>query len=145
MDLRKRVLEVLAGAHLMSLATQDEGGLWVADVIFVYEDDCTVYWMSDPATRHSRAILKNPKVAATITVSLKSQEPNLGIQFEGNARKIDGARYDLVVKHFEKRGRPAPAETDEVLDGNSWYSLTPSKIRLIDETNFGFDAQDVLR
>lgn len=144
MDLKKRTLEVLAKAHLMSLATQDDAGLWVADVIFVYDDDFTLYWMSDPTVRHSQAILKNPKVAGTITASNTKNESNLGIQFEGHAQKIDGARYDLAAKHLSKRGHPVPAETDDILDGDSWYSLTPSKIRLIDEANFGFAAQNVI-
>ena len=144
MDVKKRALEVLAHAHLMSLATQDEGGLWVADVVFIYDDDLKIYWMSDPEVRHSQAILKNPGVAGTITVSNKSKEPNLCIQFAGRAEKIDGARHDLALKHLAKRGYPAPLETDDVLDGDSWYSLTPQKIRLIDEQSFGFDAQDVL-
>lgn len=144
MDIKKRVLEVLASTHLMSLATENDGGMWVADVIFVYDDDLKIYWMSDPNTRHSQAILKNPEVAGTITVSNKSGESNFGIQFSGHAEKIDGARYDLALKHLAKRGHPAPLPTDDVLDGDSWYTLTPSKIRLIDEANFGFAAQDVL-
>lgn len=143
MNLKKRALEVLANAHLMSLATQDEAGVWVADVIFIYDDDFTIYWMSEPGTRHSKAIEKNPQVAATITASNKKNEPNFGIQLEGHAKKIDDARYDLAVKHRTKRGHPAPAETDDILDGDSWYSFTPLRIHLIDEANFGFVAQDV--
>ena len=144
MDLKERAREVLATAHLMSLATLDEGGIWVADVVFIYDNDVKIYWMSDPGVRHSQAILKNHNVAGTITVSNKSKEPNLCIQFAGRAEKIDGARYDLALKHLAKRSYPTPSETDDVLDGDSWYSLIPTKIRLIDEANFGFDAQDVL-
>ena len=143
MNVRPQVLEVLRNSHLMSLATWDESGLWVADLIFVYDDNLNLYWMSDPDCRHSKAILKHPAVAGSITVSTAKKEPNFGIQFEGHAKKIPGARYDLAVKHFAKRGHPAPLETDDVLQGDSWYQLTPTKIRLIDEEHFGFHAQDV--
>lgn len=143
MDLRERVKEVLRGTHLMSLATRDAEGLWVADVIFIYDDDLTLYWMSDPAARHSRAILKSEEAAGTITASAAGKVPNLGIQFAGHAEKIDGPRYDLAVKHYAKRGRPEPKEEDDVLEGDSWYKLTFTKLKLIDEENFGYDAQDI--
>lgn len=144
MDLRERVKEVLAKTHLMSLATWDEDGVWVADVIFIYDDNFTFYWMSDPACRHSQAILKNGQVAGTITASADSNIPNFGIQFSGAAQKIEGPRYDLAVKHHTKRGRPAPAESDDVLHGDSWYQLTSTKLHLIDEANFGYQAQEVV-
>ena len=143
-DLRERVKTVLVNTHLMSLATVDEGGLWVADAIFIHDDSLNLYWMSSPAARHSRAILKHPQVAGTITASTRSKEPNFGIQFAGRAEKIDGPRHDLAVKHYAKRGRPAPGENEDVLQGGSWYKLVPMTLKLIDEANFGYDVQDVL-
>ena len=127
----------------MSLATQDDGGLWVSDLIFIHNDDLNIFWLSNPQCRHSKAILENPNVAGTVTVSNKTGEQNFGIQFEGLAEKIEGARYDLSVKHLFKRGYPVPEITDDVLGQNSWYVLKPSKIRLIDEALSGYMAQDV--
>ena len=99
--------------------------------------------MSDPDCRHSQAILKNEKVAGSITVSNRSKELNFGIQFEGIAKKIDGPRHDLALRHFAKRGNPALLENDDILGGDSWYALELSKIRLIDEKHFGYETQDV--
>ena len=93
--------------------------------------------------RHSQAILKNGQVAGTITASTESKVPNFGIQFSGMAGKCEGPRHDLVVMHYAKRGQPAPAEGEDVLKGRSWYQLTPTKIHLIDEANFGYEAQGV--
>lgn len=134
------VKKVLEGGYLMSLATLDDGGAWVSDVIYIHDEDLTIFWMSDPAVRHSVALLGNPKVAGTITVSSRG-EPNLGIQFEGAAAKIEGSRFDLAVVHFAKRKKPVPKETEDVLDGDSWYQLRPSKIELINEELFGFEKQ----
>ena len=141
MDIKARVLEVLEKTHLMSLATVDDGGAWVSDVIFIYDDDLNIYWMSDPDVRHSKAILKNRKVAGTITETTRSKTPNFGIQFSGIAEKIDKARYDLACKHYEKRGKAKPKENEDILDGDSWYKLIPTKIELIDEENFGFESK----
>jgi uncharacterized protein YhbP (UPF0306 family) len=128
----------------MSLATHDDTGSWVADVIFIYDEDfINIYWMSDPQTRHSKAILKNNKVAGSITYSTKSKESNFGIQFEGIAEQLEGIQFELLVKHLAKRGYPMPelSQAEKILDGDCWYKLTPSKIFLIDEDNFGYDRQ----
>src|SRR3989344_7113140 len=112
-DIKQLIKEVLDQGYLMSLATTDDGGVWVADVIYIFDDDLNIYWMSDPDVRHSKAILKNPKIAGTITVN-NPKENNLGIQFEGVTEKIEGARHDLALKHFLKRKKLAPKETDDV-------------------------------
>ena len=133
----QRIKEVLDKGYLMSLATVVDGGVWVSDVVYVHDDGLHIYWMSDPTTRHSEAIAKNNRVAATITVNSPG-ENNLGIQFEGIAEKIDGRRYDLAKKHYAKRRKPAPKEDEGVLDGDSWYMVIPKKIELIDEKLFGY-------
>ena len=144
MDIKSKILEVLSRGHLMSLATLDDSGPWVADVVYVYDENFSIYWMSDPEVRHSKAILKNAQVAGTITISNKSKEPNLGIQFFGQAEKIDGPRHDLAIKHLTKRGYPEPKETDDILQGDSWYVLRPrQQIDLIDEENYGYDKKSL--
>ncbi|MDP2672144.1 MAG: pyridoxamine 5'-phosphate oxidase family protein [Candidatus Daviesbacteria bacterium] len=143
MDIKTKILEILSHGHLMSLATQDEGGLWVADLVYVYDEDLNIYWMSDPDVRHSKALIENSQVAGTITISNKSRELNLGIQFSGKAKKIDGARYDLTIKHLTKRGYPEPQESDDVLQGDSWYIVRPTKIDLIDEEHYGYDKKNL--
>lgn len=139
-DVRKLIKEVLEKGYLMSLATIDDGGVWVCDVIYIYDDELNIYWMSDPYVRHSKAILKNKNIAGTITANLP-KENNLGIQFEGISEKIEGPRFDLSKKHYAKRNKLEPKETDDVLQGDSWYILKPKKIELICEKLFGFEKQ----
>ncbi|MBI4059532.1 pyridoxamine 5'-phosphate oxidase family protein [Candidatus Giovannonibacteria bacterium] len=139
-DIKQLIKEVLEKGYLMSLATLDEGGVWVADVIYVHDGDFNIYWISSPVTRHSQAIIKNSRVAGTITVSGPGED-NLGIQFEGVAEKVDGERPDLALRHYAKRGKPAPKENEDVLEGDSWYILKPAKIELINEKLFGFEKQ----
>ena len=54
--LRALTQEVLDQAYLMSLGVNDKQGVWVADVIFTYDDDANIYWMSTPERRHSVAL-----------------------------------------------------------------------------------------
>ena len=144
-DIRERIIEVLSQTHLMSLAISDVNGPWVADVIFIYDEDLNIYWMSDPETRHSQAILGNNRVAGSITYSTKSKEHNFGIQFEGVAEQLEGVQFNLLIKHLAKRNYPKPelAQALKILDGDLWYKLTPTKIGLVDEKNFGGDRQEL--
>ncbi len=139
-DLKKLIQEVLEQGYLMSLGIVDSGGVWVADVIYIFDDDFNIYWMSDPEVRHSKAVLINNQAAGTITVSWEKDQ-ELGLQFSGQVEKIDGPRYDLAVKHYAKRNKPEPKEEEDVLDGDSWYVLKPSKIELINGKLFGFEKQ----
>ncbi len=139
-NIKQLITEVLEKGYLISLATIDDGGVWVADVIYVHDEELNIYWMSDPDVRHSQAVLTNSKVAGTITVSGPG-ENNLGIQFAGTAEKIEGPRFDLALKHCAKRGKPVPKETEDVLGGDSWYKLKPVMIELIHEKLFGFEKQ----
>jgi uncharacterized protein YhbP (UPF0306 family) len=139
-DIKSLILEVLEKGYLMSLGTHDDGGVWVCDVIYIFDEDLNIYWMSDPDTRHSKTVLKNPQVAGTITVSGQGED-NLGIQFEGMAEKIEGMRWDLAKKHYAKRKKTEPKESDDVLQGDSWYMIKPKKIELIYERLFGFEKQ----
>jgi uncharacterized protein YhbP (UPF0306 family) len=139
-EIKDLICEVLQKGYLMSLATVDDGGVWVADVIYVFDENLNLYWMSKDSTRHSKAISLNPGVAGTVTVSGQG-EHNLGIQFSGTAEKLEETRFDLGKKHFEKRGKPIPQETDDILHGSFWYCLKPQKIELIYEPLFGFKKQ----
>ena len=139
-DIRNLIKEDLEKGYLMSLGTMDDGGVWVADVIYVFDEDLNIYWMSKPHRRHSEALSKNSKVAGTITVSGKGED-NFGIQFDGMAEKLEGVRFDLAKKHYAKRNKAEPKETEDVLKGSSWYMLKTKKIELICEKLFGFNKQ----
>jgi uncharacterized protein YhbP (UPF0306 family) len=140
MDIKELIKEVLEQGYLMSLGTQDDGGVWVADVIYVFDDELNLYWMSSPDTRHSKAIESASAVAGTITIS-RVGEDNMGIQFSGIATKIQELRPDLVGQHFAKRQKPVPADPDSAMQGRSWYALKPTTIELIYEKHFGFKKQ----
>ena len=140
LNLKQRIIEVLEKGYLLSIGTVDDGGPWVSDVRYVSDDDCKIYWMSDPKCRHSKAIEKNPKIAATIEINFNFGTPNLGLQISGNARKLGLMRPDLAIKYVTRRGKPKPSQASAILNGGyHWYELSPEFIELNDEENFGFD------
>lgn len=137
-EVRQHVLDILNKTHLMSLAVVDDGGPWVCDVIFIYDEGPTLYWLSEIRMRHSKAILKDSRVAATITTNTKSGVPNEGLQISGAAEKIEGEQVELGIKHWNKRGRPLPADNKFLDEARSWYKFTPNKIELIYEPVLGY-------
>lgn len=142
-DIIKLIKEILDKGYLMSLATLDSGGIWVSDVIYVYDNKFNIWWMSKTFRRHSKAILENSQVAGSITITQKPGEPDLGLQIEGKAEKIKGDNLEIAKKHRKKRNKPLPKKDGEVFDvpEDSWYKLTPSKIELIHEPLFGHNKQ----
>ena len=139
MELMDEVRVILSKGYLMSLATIDESGPWVSDVVFVFKENCNIYWLSKPDARHSIAIKNNSKVAASITVNT-SKEPDLGLQISGIAEKIEGDLIDLAKAHRIKRGKSADLRMGELLDnGRCWYVLRPQLIDIIDEVKYGFE------
>lgn len=131
--------EILSQGYLMSLATVDEHGPWVSDVIYIHDEDFTLYWLSVTTTRHSWAILDNPHVAASITVNNEQGQVNLGLQLSGTADKLEGEMPDLVKKHLRKRKKPALAKGESYIRGDqSWYRLVPQRIEIINEEDWGF-------
>lgn len=139
-DIKRRIIEVLEKGYLLSIGTIDDEGPWVSDVRYVSDDDCRIYWMSDPKCRHSKAIEKNPKIAATIELNFNFGTPNLGLQMSGTVRKLGLMRPDLAIKYVTRRGKPEPSQVSAILkSGYSWYEFSPEFIELNDEENFGFD------
>jgi uncharacterized protein YhbP (UPF0306 family) len=142
-QIQSLVGRVLNEGYLMSLGTVDDGGPWVADLIFVVDENMDLYWMSKADARHSQAILKNPRVAGSVTVSNNVGEPDFGVQFEAVAEKIEGGLPEMYARYQAKRRKEKlpMGESAMRLAGMSWYRCRPSYYELIDKSKFGFEKQ----
>ncbi len=144
-EIETLIRDIVDRGHLMSLATVDQAGPWVADVIYVHDADLNLYWLSHTTTRHSQALAIDHRVAATITITTGPKQDNIGLQIEGDAYKMDGDRLDLAGAHLRKRGK-----SDQVVEGeiikpdHAWYRLEPRKIELIYEPKFGFEKRSLV-
>ncbi len=134
-DISRYVQEVLEKGYLMSLATVDTAGPWVADVVYVHKEDFSLYWGSHILSRHSRALERNALVAASITLTQRAGEPDIGLQIAGKAQKVDSGLEELGVLYQRKKGRTEPFLLRE---GYAWYCLRPSFMDLTYEPEFGW-------
>ncbi len=142
-DVKALIKEVLEKGYLMSLATVDEAGPWVSELVYVHDDALNVYWLSVPETRHSQAILKDPRVAATIGLCHgRDLGEKVGLQIQGVAEKIEGDLLAMAKLDAAKRGKPEPTREGEIFQrGQSWYRLRPTKIDLIHQPLFGYEKK----
>jgi uncharacterized protein YhbP (UPF0306 family) len=141
-ELKGLAAKVLEDAYVMSLGTVDEGGVWVADVIHVHDEDLSLYWLSLPKARHSQAIEGNPKVACSVTAAWATDQER-ALQIEGVASRVEGNLPALEKRLDAKRGYADAEEGDALDGGHCWYVLRPTKVELIDSALFGFKKQAI--
>lgn len=142
-ELKGLAQKILQDTFVMSLGTFDQQGVWVADLVFLSDEDFNIYWVSMPNTRHSKAIELNNQVACTITASWDYKKER-ALQVSGTAERITPS-LERERLYEAKRGRPIPEKEGEILSkGHAWYKLTPNTLKLIDSENFGYARQDVL-
>ncbi len=145
-EIKRLIEEILARGYVMSLGTVDEGGVWVADVIYIYDTSFNIFWISQISTRHSQAIEKNNHIAGTITTSVVGGK-NEGLQIEGTVERVNRPSLEMIAAHFHKRLGEVPHtmylnENDELSEPEiSWYRLKPIKIELFYEKHYGFNKQ----
>ena len=169
--LRETVLKYLEEHYTMTVATAQGGTPWAASVFYA-NDGFTLYFLSDPQSRHSEDIGKNSLVAVTVNEDYHDWRKIKGIQMEGKAELVDTedeiaratmayvTRYPFtalylklmstplpkVVKYLDKflsRLPSAPGFTTAIK--HRFYQVLPEKIRFIDnEKSFGHHQEFTL-
>jgi len=118
--------------------TSPTGSPRVADVYFVSDDDLNLYFYSDPASRHSRNIQRDPRVAATARIESMDWREIRGIQLEGVSAVIDDPEehsrtWKLMCDKF-----PFYESFTDAVANLKIYRITPTHIRWIDNSvSFG--------
>ncbi|MFC1871574.1 pyridoxamine 5'-phosphate oxidase family protein [Chloroflexota bacterium] len=85
--LRKTVLKYLQEHYTMTVAAVTANTPWAAS-LFYASDGFTLYFLSDPESRHSRYISENPAVAVTVTEDYHDWQKIRGIQMAAKAEVI---------------------------------------------------------
>lgn len=125
-------------AQTMQLATVHASKPWIATVYFVTDDDMNVYWLSWPERRHSKELVEQSDVAATVVV--KTDQPVIGVQFAGRANEVtDPAVVQRVMKLYVAKYNTGKGFCDAFAAGTNkhhMYMLVPTDMSLFDEVNF---------
>lgn len=129
----------LAQHHVMSLATVFGSGAHAASVFYAI-DGFSLAWTSDPDSRHSAALDRDPRVAATIAPDYDDFRLIRGLQVHGLASRLDGgearrARELLRARYpFLRELDRLPEALRAAAERAAYYRLDPESITLIDNT-----------
>lgn len=147
-ELRGRIEVFLAAHHVMSLATIGSDGPHAASLFYAC-DGFVLIWISDSASRHSRDVDTEPRVAATIAADYADFTEIRGLQIWGVARRVEQnerARYLPLLEAryaFLKRSAEGPKKMHDAYVQSTIYRLDPKRIVLIDNTK-GFGHKETL-
>ena len=133
--IKSLIVEALQRGYLLSLASVDKSGPWVSDVIYTFDDDLNLYWISRSEFRHSKAFITNPQAAGTITAVEKPEGKSIGVQVAGTVSILTEIPADSLALYTKKR---KGKDQWKLVPGEVWYRLTPGVIDLIYEPLFGF-------
>lgn len=150
---RAAVRSMLEAHNTLTLATSADGRPWAASVFFASDSRLNLYFVSDRRTRHGRDIAAAPVVAAAVNPDCSRWGDVRGLQIEGrvdvvtgierlNALRIYLAKFHDVRALFENPETEDERTIAERLKAANLYRLTPTWIRLIDNSRwFGYKAE----
>jgi uncharacterized protein YhbP (UPF0306 family) len=138
--------QVLQRQPALTLATADaRGAPWATPLFFVSDPSLSLYWLSDPLSRHSLDVARRSLAAAAVYVDAKDLGQIVGLQIEGQVRVIcEPAERERVVALYLRKF-PLPRALKKVLERSTLYVLRPRWIRLVDNRQgFGHKQEIVL-
>ncbi len=149
-ELRAEVMAYLDERHSLTLATNGPAGPWAAGLYFA-NDGLTLYFLSDPATRHCQDIAVNPRVAAAIHEDYKDWREIRGVQLEGRAEAVAGAAdlaraWEVYLAKFPFVRQFRVGDALEIM-GRAvrarFYRIVPSRLFYLDNRK-GFSHREEL-
>lgn len=147
--LTHEITTFLAAHHVLSLATLCSSAPYAVNLFYAC-DGLALLWLSDPETKHSRALEINNQVAATVAPDYSEFAIIKGVQIIGTARRImDEERRSQYLTLLEARYlflaqlSKGPQELRRAYSRTAVYRLEPVRIVLIDNAK-GFGHKDVL-
>jgi uncharacterized protein YhbP (UPF0306 family) len=139
-QIRQHIQEYLQKAYFMQIGTAVDGVPWVCTVHFASDGQFRLIWVSSDTSRHSQEIAKNEKVGGTIVLPFKPDEPVMGIQFQGVAKKVTDKNECLNLMQVYGARFGMDQKTIETIagsqEGHVCYVIVPSLFVLFDQIHF---------
>jgi len=156
--LKETALKYLAEHCTMTVATTKGDTPWAA-AVFYANDGFTLYYLSDPESRHSKDIAQNPVVGVTVNEDYHDWRQIKGIQMEGKAGLVSTEeemaravatyvdKYPFTAPYLKIMSSPFPGiaqRLDKLLSklpftpglpkafNVKFYKLAATKVRFID-------------
>jgi uncharacterized protein YhbP (UPF0306 family) len=137
----ERVTQLLREQTTLSLATTGEDGMpSVAPLFYFADENLTLYWLSSPASLHSRNLMRSPRAATNIYRNALSWREIRGVQIIGSVcviaePKLRATILERYCQRFHLGRVLKVAVRQSVL-----HALQPEFIRYIDNSS-GFKSK----
>ena len=134
---KKLVRRFLSENRLLTVATHGSHP-WIACVYYGFDDDLTIYFISDPTTMHGKHIGKNEKVAIAIADSnQKPESKKKGVQLYGLAEliKTETETRKAIKLWRENMNMTTEQPNYESVKGRM-YKITPKKVKYFNQALF---------
>ena len=147
-DLAPHIEQFLDAHHVMTLATVGDVGAHAASLMYA-RSGFTLFWTSDPQSRHSQHLERDARVTATVAPDYADFRVIRGLQITGRARRLDGreaeeARAALVARYaFLAELASGPPKLRAAFETAAFYAVVPERITLIDNAR-GFGHKETL-
>lgn len=140
-ELKEVIEDTLRDGLVINLSTSSDNKPWIAALLYCYDSDYNLYWLTKEETRHSQNIAVNPSVSANITAIMNNGLARQ-LQIEGAAGLADNVDMSMKVeaKYHERHlqfKHLAPAELQQEVSRFSLYRLKPSRILVTHEALWG--------
>jgi uncharacterized protein YhbP (UPF0306 family) len=94
--LRANIIGYLKAHRVMTLATSAGDAPWAAGVFYV-SHDFTMYFFSDPKSRHCANVRRNPAASAAIHENYADWREIRGLQIEGRVEEVSAAEMPAMM------------------------------------------------
>lgn len=120
--------------RVLTLATVDDGGPWATPLFYASDDTLAFYFLSDPGTRHCRAMAENPRVSAAIHGDPGTWTEITGVQVDGWASVVEESEDRAHAFRCYAAKFPFALALIPPDGPYRFYRLRPRWLRLIDNS-----------
>ena len=101
-----RARSIIDANRYLTLATADaDGRPWASPVWFAHAGHLELFWLSDPAARHSRNVVARPEVAVVVFDSQVPIGTGQGVYLEGVAGQVQAAGLQRALAVVSERSQ----------------------------------------
>lgn len=140
---KTKLLKYLTSHRMMQIATCGKSP-WICSVYYTINKDCTIYFISEPTTRHCKNIETNNHVAVAISDTTQMvTAKKIGVQIEGVASLVkDRKKLRTVIDLWNKTNPGFEKFINlENIDRNGikgrFYKIKPTRIKFFNEALYG--------
>jgi len=146
----------LQAESVLTLSVNDDQGPWTAPVLYVVDEDLTLYFLSSSSTRHIASLPEDGRIAASIYSDYKGDWLGIcGVQMEADISQLDKAdRVAAAARYFQRFPEVKalidnPANDQEKRIGaafakSHFFRVTPTFLRFINNAD-GFSSRNEWR